>query len=102
MTKAPRSTCRTRFARCVLSLRCRHRLCCAPRNDMVGRMHARSASMLSWFRAAAGALSGLTFVVANAAVAAPTTAPDAATRAYTAVDPFIGTGGEGHTFPGAV
>lgn len=25
----------------------------------------------------------------------------AATRAYAAVDPFIGTGGEGHTFPGA-
>ena len=27
---------------------------------------------------------------------------DAAQRAYAAVDPFIGTGGEGHTFPGAV
>lgn len=26
---------------------------------------------------------------------------DAAARAYAAVDPFIGTGGEGHTFPGA-
>ncbi|HEY0660200.1 MAG TPA: glycoside hydrolase family 92 protein, partial [Lysobacter sp.] len=26
----------------------------------------------------------------------------AAQRAYAAVDPFIGTGGEGHTFPGAV
>ena len=24
------------------------------------------------------------------------------TEAYAAVDPFIGTGGEGHTFPGAV
>jgi predicted alpha-1,2-mannosidase len=30
------------------------------------------------------------------------TASDAGDRAYTAVDPFIGTGGEGHTFPGAV
>jgi predicted alpha-1,2-mannosidase len=27
--------------------------------------------------------------------------PDAGARAYAAVDPFIGTGGEGHTFPGA-
>jgi len=29
-------------------------------------------------------------------------ADDPAARAYAAVDPFIGTGGEGHTFPGAV
>ena len=33
------------------------------------------------------------------ALAAP---PDAASRAYAAVDPFIGTAGDGHTFPGAV
>jgi putative alpha-1,2-mannosidase len=35
--------------------------------------------------------------------ASPALADDAASaRAYAAVDPFIGTGGEGHTFPGAV
>lgn len=34
------------------------------------------------------------------ALAAPR-ADDAGARAYAAVDPFIGTGGEGHTFPGA-
>ena len=33
------------------------------------------------------------------ALAAP---PDAGSRAYAAVDPFIGTAGDGHTFPGAV
>ena len=31
-----------------------------------------------------------------------TTAPLAAQTTYESVDPFIGTGGEGHTFPGAV
>ena len=31
----------------------------------------------------------------------PKPAGEAAGRAYAAVDPFIGTGGEGHTFPGA-
>ncbi|MDI9238388.1 GH92 family glycosyl hydrolase [Lysobacter sp. LF1] len=37
------------------------------------------------------------------ALAAPpkVVANDATARAYAAVDPFIGTGGEGHTFPGA-
>src|SRR6187549_1141922 len=30
------------------------------------------------------------------------TAPAPATDVYAAVDPFIGTSGEGHTFPGAV
>ncbi|GAB3346802.1 GH92 family glycosyl hydrolase [Lysobacter tyrosinilyticus] len=35
------------------------------------------------------------------ATAAAQAAPNANTQAYTAVDPFIGTGGEGHTFPGA-
>ena len=37
---------------------------------------------------------------ANAAAALPT--DDAGARAVASVDPFIGTGGEGHTFPGAV
>lgn len=37
-----------------------------------------------------------------AAAAAPVASDEAARRAYAAVDPFIGTGGEGHTFPGAV
>ncbi|HST45678.1 MAG TPA: GH92 family glycosyl hydrolase [Luteimonas sp.] len=35
------------------------------------------------------------------AAATSTPATAAAERAYAAVDPFIGTGGEGHTFPGA-
>jgi len=47
-------------------------------------------------RVAAGLLA--TLFCAGAAYAAD----DAAQRAYAAVDPFIGTGGEGHTFPGAV
>lgn len=39
---------------------------------------------------------------AAAAGLAPAATPgDAGSRAYAAVDPFIGTGGEGHTFPGA-
>ncbi|MFL0337091.1 GH92 family glycosyl hydrolase [Stenotrophomonas maltophilia] len=38
-------------------------------------------------------------LVSGAASAAPT--KSAAERAYAAVDPFIGTGGEGHTYPGA-
>jgi predicted alpha-1,2-mannosidase len=44
-----------------------------------------------------GAVAPLLF-----AAAAAHGADDAAARAYAAVDPFIGTGGEGHTFPGAV
>lgn len=40
-------------------------------------------------------------VVAGLASAAPPTSPDAGARATASVDPFIGTGGEGHTFPGA-
>lgn len=44
-----------------------------------------------------------TWAVAGMAFAATPAKPDAAAaRAYAAVDPFIGTGGEGHTFPGAV
>lgn len=44
----------------------------------------------------------LAAAVSGAAPAAPSTPKDAQARAYAAVDPFIGTGGEGHTFPGAV
>ena len=45
--------------------------------------------------------SSATLLLAFAA--SPAMADDAASaRAYAAVDPFIGTGGEGHTFPGAV
>ncbi|SFK53864.1 GH92 family glycosyl hydrolase [Lysobacter sp. cf310] len=51
---------------------------------------------LPWPLLLAWAMSGL------AAAAAPPATDDAGRRAYAAVDPFIGTGGEGHTFPGAV
>ncbi|HEY5780957.1 MAG TPA: GH92 family glycosyl hydrolase [Lysobacter sp.] len=45
----------------------------------------------------------LAAAISGAATAAPSAQPkDAQARAYAAVDPFIGTGGEGHTFPGAV
>jgi len=37
-----------------------------------------------------------------ALLAAPALAQTSATSGYDAVDPFIGTGGEGHTYPGAV
>jgi len=44
-----------------------------------------------------------TWAMAGMVVAAPAPKADAAAaRAYASVDPFIGTGGEGHTFPGAV
>ena len=46
------------------------------------------------------------WVLSAVALGAPASltagAPRAAPAAYAAVDPFIGTGGEGHTFPGAV
>lgn len=45
-------------------------------------------------------LASLLALAALPAVAADARA-DAGARAYAAVDPFIGTGGEGHTFPGA-
>ena len=45
----------------------------------------------------ASAIAGRAF-----AAGAPAAAHPADTSAYAAVDPFIGTGGEGHTFPGAV
>ncbi|NIJ19885.1 putative alpha-1,2-mannosidase [Sphingomonas naasensis] len=48
--------------------------------------------MPSRFRRALAALAALSL----------TTAPLLAQTAYDSVDPFIGTGGEGHTFPGAV
>ncbi|MFZ1392068.1 MAG: GH92 family glycosyl hydrolase, partial [Dokdonella sp.] len=52
---------------------------------------------VSLLRATLGAcLVASTSLVVHAAGA------DSAERAYAAVDPFIGTGGEGHTFPGAV
>lgn len=48
--------------------------------------------MLLFVRRASLALAAFAF----------TTSPLAAQTAYESVDPFIGTGGEGHTFPGAV
>ncbi|KRC34857.1 MULTISPECIES: GH92 family glycosyl hydrolase [unclassified Lysobacter] len=51
---------------------------------------------LRWPLLLAWAISGI------AAAAAPVASDEAGRRAYAAVDPFIGTGGEGHTFPGAV
>jgi predicted alpha-1,2-mannosidase len=54
------------------------------------RIGATQALLLAWALLAYGA-------PARSAVA-----PAAASAAYEAVDPFIGTGGEGHTFPGAV
>nr|WP_246455064.1 GH92 family glycosyl hydrolase [Thermomonas brevis] len=45
------------------------------------------------------AFAGLALLLAAGAAAADR--DDAGQRAFAAVDPFIGTGGEGHTFPGA-
>src|SRR6476660_988185 len=45
---------------------------------------------------------GLGVLLAGTALAGAPKASDAGDHAYAAVDPFIGTGGEGHTFPGAV
>ena len=50
--------------------------------------------------------NGMWILVAGAAMLVSTSTQaadkgDAGQRAYAAVDPFIGTGGEGHTFPGA-
>ena len=41
-------------------------------------------------------------LIALACLGAHAASADAGERAFAAVDPFIGTGGEGHTFPGAV
>ncbi|MFG3450356.1 GH92 family glycosyl hydrolase [Stenotrophomonas sp. NPDC047960] len=51
------------------------------------------AGKSGWVALAMGAM-----LVAGGATAAPQSAGE---RAYAAVDPFIGTGGEGHTYPGA-
>lgn len=56
-------------------------------------------------RNASGGLAALGMLAMMAATATATAADAPAAveeRAYAAVDPFIGTGGEGHTFPGAV
>lgn len=45
------------------------------------------------------AFAATAMLASGAALAAPS--KSAAERAYAAVDPFIGTGGEGHTYPGA-
>ena len=45
---------------------------------------------------------GLGVLLAGTALAGAPKASDAGDHAWAAVDPFIGTGGEGHTFPGAV
>lgn len=44
----------------------------------------------------------LALLLLAAGIASASVAQDAPPSAYDAVDPFIGTGGEGHTFPGAV
>ena len=48
------------------------------------------------------AQTAVTVLILSAARAASAAPADAAASAYAAVDPFIGTGGGGHTFPGAV
>jgi putative alpha-1,2-mannosidase len=45
------------------------------------------------------AFAATAMLASGAVLAAPSTS--AAERAYGSVDPFIGTGGEGHTYPGA-
>jgi len=59
----------------------------------------RACPALRWLAAAALAACALG---AGAAPAREAPADAAGRRAYDSVDPFIGTGGEGHTFPGAV
>src|SRR5688572_20747086 len=59
----------------------------------------RACPALRWLAAAALAACALG---AGAAPAREAPADAAGRRAYESVDPFIGTGGEGHTFPGAV
>ncbi|MGX5732540.1 GH92 family glycosyl hydrolase [Pseudoxanthomonas beigongshangi] len=51
-----------------------------------------------WTRAAGAICLGLMMLPAAASGAPPS---DAGERAFADVDPFIGTGGEGHTYPGA-
>jgi len=66
---------------------------------MSGRIGAARAHLAPLMVVAllASAIAGRAFAAGAAAAAHP-----ADTSAYAAVDPFIGTGGEGHTFPGAV
>jgi predicted alpha-1,2-mannosidase len=75
----------------------------APQGRMTGRSPvipaSRSNRPSGFAKFGARALLFVAIVPASLYAAVP---DDAATRAYTAVDPFIGTGGEGHTFPGAV
>ena len=52
--------------------------------------------MTKQFRRAACALSALAFTTV------PSSAQETANTPYASADPFVGTGGEGHTFPGAV
>lgn len=55
------------------------------------------------YRTASGVLLSLMATWCSGLAAAPLTAAErVGARAFAAVDPFIGTGGEGHTFPGAV
>ncbi|MDG2517385.1 GH92 family glycosyl hydrolase [Lysobacter soli] len=46
-------------------------------------------------------LAGAALALASGLAAAATPSGGAGAKAYASVDPFIGTGGEGHTFPGA-
>lgn len=55
---------------------------------------------MNWKRATLGFCLGLAALPGQAANR-ESTHGDAAERAYASVDPFLGTGGEGHTFPGA-
>jgi predicted alpha-1,2-mannosidase len=67
-------------------------------NQLDGRRHACPTTFSSvriWLLCSFVALCASAHAMASLA-------SDTADRAYTAVDPFIGTGGEGHTFPGAV
>jgi predicted alpha-1,2-mannosidase len=50
----------------------------------------------------ASALAAAAALLLGVALPAAAVPPSADSRAYSAVDPFIGSGGEGHTFPGAV
>ena len=63
-------------------------------------IHARRGNV-RWPCASVFALAGIAgagFTVPDGVIAAPA---DVGEAAFRAVDPFIGTGGEGHTFPGA-
>jgi predicted alpha-1,2-mannosidase len=61
-----------------------------------------SAGRIGRRRARARMAAVLVLAVAASGGTAPDVAAEPGGAAYAAVDPFIGTGGEGHTFPGAV